>query len=66
MLNIQKITNGFFMRECEYLLQGEAELIDETQAHVFTDKGIILLDTSVTINEKSFATIELFINYLYE
>jgi hypothetical protein len=53
------------MNETDYLLDGEAEVLDTTQAHFPTDRGIILLDTSVTIDEQEFSTIQLFISYLY-
>lgn len=65
MLNITKIQGGFVMNETDYLLMGEAEVLDTTQAHFPTDKGIILLDITVTIDEQQFSTIQLFISYLY-
>lgn len=66
MINITKIQGGFVMNKTEYLLEGEAEILDNTQAHFPTDRGIILLDTSVTIDEQEFSTIQLFISYLYK
>jgi len=54
------------MNKTDYLLEGEAEVLDTTQAHFPTDRGIILLDTSVTIDEQEFSTIQLFIDYLYK
>lgn len=65
MINLTKIQGGFVMNETDYLLEGEAEVLDTTQAHFPTDRGIILLDTSVTIDEQEFSTIQLFISYLY-
>lgn len=65
MINITKIQGGFVMNETDYLLEGEAEVLDTTQAHFPTDRGIILLDTSVTIDEQEFSTIQVFISYLY-
>lgn len=65
MLNITKIQGGFVMNETDYLLAGEAEVLDTTQAHFPTDKGTILLDITVTIDEQEFSTIQLFISYLY-
>lgn len=65
MLNLTKIQGGFVMNETDYLLAGEAEVLDTTQAHFPTDRGIILLDITVTIDEQEFSTIQLFISYLY-
>jgi|LakMenEpi03Aug12_release.lakeMendotaPanAssembly.Ray.scaffolds.fasta_scaffold21569_2 hypothetical protein len=65
MINITKIQGGFVMNETDYLLEGEAEVLDTTQAHFPTDRGTILLDTSVTIDQQEFSTIQLFISYLY-
>jgi hypothetical protein len=66
MINITKTQGGFIMNETDYLLQGEAEVLDTTQAHFPTNRGTILLDTSVTIDEQEFSTIQLFIDYLYK
>lgn len=65
MINITKIQGGFVMNETDYLLEGDAEVLDTTQGHFPTDRGIILLDTSVTIDQQEFSTIQLFISYLY-
>jgi len=53
------------MNELEYLFEGEFEILDETQAHVPTDKGVILCDTSMTINENSYTNINDFLLVLY-
>jgi hypothetical protein len=45
MINLTTIKGGFVMRELEYLFEGEAEILDETQAHVPTDKGVIFFAT---------------------
>ena len=66
MLNLTTIQNGFVMRELEYLFEGEAEILDETQAHVPTDKGVILCDTTMSINEETYENINDFITALYE
>lgn len=66
MNNITKNQGGFVMYETDYLLEGEAEVLDTTQAHFPTNRGTILLDTSVTIDEQEFSTIQLFIDYLYK
>jgi hypothetical protein len=64
MLNILKIENGFEMNSESYIFDGDAVKINATQAHIPTNKGIIFLDTSVTINEQSFENIQDLIDYL--
>ena len=53
------------MNELEYIFEGEAEVLDETQAHVPTDKGIIFCDTSMSVNENTYENINDFLNALY-
>jgi hypothetical protein len=65
MYNLTTIKGGFVMNELEYLFEGEAEILDETQAHVPTDKGIILCDTSMSINENTYENINDFLTALY-
>jgi hypothetical protein len=65
MLNLTTIENGFIMNESEYLFEGEAEILDETQAHVPTDRGIIFCDTTMTIDNESFNNINDFLTKLY-
>ena len=65
MINLTTIKGGFVMRELEYLFEGEFEILDETQAHVPTDKGVILCDTSMSINEQTYENINDFLNALY-
>lgn len=72
MLNITTIANGFEFNDSSYLfkdfsLNGELvayEIIGESQVHIGTDKGIILLDLSCTINNVQFTDIDLFVNAL--
>ena len=64
MLNILKIENGFEMNSESYIFDGDAVEINDSQAHIPTDKGVIFFDTSVTIDEQSFNTIQDWINYL--
>jgi len=63
-MKINKIQNGFLMNNQEYKIIGKEEIISETQVHVETDKGVILLDTSVIINDNSFIDIIEFYNFL--
>jgi hypothetical protein len=65
MLNLTTISNGFIMRELEYLFEGEAEILNETQAHVPTDKGVILCDITMSINEETYENINDFLTALY-
>lgn len=65
MINLTTIQNGFVMRELEYLFDGEAEILNETQAHVPTDRGVILCDTTMTIDNESFNKINDFLIKLY-
>jgi hypothetical protein len=65
MINLTTIKGGFVMRELEYHFEGEAEILSETQAHVPTDKGIILCDTSMSVNENTYENINDFLNALY-
>lgn len=65
MLNLTTISNGFIMRELEYLFEGEAEILNETQAHVPTDKGVILCDITMSVNENTYENINDFLTALY-
>jgi len=65
MINLTTIKGGFVMNEFEFHFEGEAEVLDETQAHVPTDKGIIFCDTSMSVNENTYENINDFLNALY-
>ena len=65
MINLTTISNGFVMNELEYHFDGDAEIINETQAHVPTDRGVILCDTTMTIDNESFTNINDFLTTLY-
>jgi len=64
MLNITTIKNGFIFLDTEYLLDGFFEVISDTQCHIGTDKGIILLDLTCTIDGNEYTDINLFIEIL--
>ncbi len=64
MLNITTIQNGFVLNECEYSFDGKIEVISESQCHVPTNQGTILLDLSCTINGTQFTDINNFIQAL--
>jgi hypothetical protein len=63
-MNIVTIENGFEFNDSIYLFEGEIEVISESQCHVPTNEGTILLDLSCTINEVEFTDINLFIQAL--
>jgi hypothetical protein len=65
MINLTTIKDGFVMNELEYIFEGEAEILSETQAHVPTDKGIIFCDTSMSVNENTYDNINDFLTALY-
>jgi hypothetical protein len=65
MINLITIQNGFIMNESEFHFEGEAEILSETQAHVPTDRGIIFMDTTMTIDNESFNNINDFLIKLY-
>ena len=66
MINITTIKGGFKLNEIDYLLKGEAEIISATQAHVITDKGIILIDVTVNVDGQQLTTIQELLSYLYK
>jgi hypothetical protein len=63
-MNITTIENGFSFNDLTYLFEGEIEVISESQCHILTTEGTILLDLSCTINEVEFTDINLFIKQL--
>ena len=63
-MNIVTIQNGFIFNETQYIFEGEIEIISESQCHVPTNEGIILLDLSCTINDVVYNDINLFVQAL--
>jgi hypothetical protein len=61
MNNITTIEYGFTFNDLIYLFDGEIEVISQSQCHVPTDQGIILLDLSCTINDVAYTDINLFV-----
>ena len=57
MLNLTTIPGGFIMHDLEYITDGIFEIIHETQAHISTSNGIIFIDTTITVNNISYKTI---------
>lgn len=64
MINIVTIQNGFILSETQYTFEGEIEIISESQCHVPTNFGIILLDLSCAINGNEYTDINLFVQAL--
>lgn len=65
MNNLIKIQNGFKLSDIDYLFEGDFEIINETQSHVPTNKGILLIDTTIKIDGNSFSTIDQLLQKLY-
>jgi len=49
---IHYMLNTFTYNEIDYTITGPIEVISETQVHVETDKGIILVDDTMQIYEQ--------------
>lgn len=73
-MNITKIINGFIKDERNYFFQDfindeeqlvPYQILSDSQVHIGTNDGIMLLDLSVTIDEQSFTDINDFVNFLY-
>ena len=54
------------MNGYEFYLQGEKEIINNEQAHVPTNQGILLIDTTIKVDNKEFQTIEQLLQELYK
>lgn len=69
MYNLQKIENGFEFEGNQFefieIDENQYNIISDTQVHIYTDMGIILLDLNVAIEYRIFDSITEFINELY-
>ena len=69
MLEITKIQNGFNMNNKDYSFESfqemAFEIISDSQVHIGTNDGIMLLDLSVLINGIAFSNINDFTQYLF-
>jgi hypothetical protein len=63
---MNKTENGFTFNGKNYLFDGEAETLNNSQAHIPTNEGILLIDTTVKVDNNSFETIEQLIQELYK
>lgn len=66
-INITSIVSGFDFLNNEYILMKSYyskgyEIISDTQCNFETDKGIIMLDTSCSIDDVFYDEIQLFVN----
>jgi hypothetical protein len=66
MNNIIKIQNGFKLSNTDYLFEGNFETVSETQSHVPTNNGILLIDTTMTVDGKNYSTIDQLLQELYK
>jgi hypothetical protein len=73
-MTIIKIEDGFTLKDNNYLFESVTnevgntwtyEIIGESQVHVVTNQGIILLDLSLSIDDNFFTDINSFVNALY-
>lgn len=73
-MTITKTEKGFEREGVEYVFESFLdkeentvfyEIVGDSQVHVGTNNGTILLDLSVEINNQIFTDINVFINYLY-
>jgi len=67
MYNITKIDGGFIFNSTEYIFDEfrTRNAISQSQAHVYTSNGVLLLDLSCTIESTSFTDINSFLTNLY-
>jgi hypothetical protein len=63
---MHKIENGFTFNGKNYLFDGQAEVLNNTQAHIPTNQGILLIDTTIKVDNNGFETIEQLIDELYK
>jgi hypothetical protein len=66
MINLTKTQNGFTVNGVDYILSGKSEVFNEQQANFPTSKGVLFLDTSVSIDNRKFDNIQSFIEELYK
>lgn len=73
MNNIIKIENGFLLNDNKFIFSDfeldnqfvKYEILSENQIHIGTDRGIILIDLTCSIDNLIFENINEFINKLY-
>jgi hypothetical protein len=63
---MNKIENGFTFNGKNYLFDGQAEVLNTSQSHIPTNQGILLIDTTIKVDNKEFQTIEQLLQELYK
>ena len=71
MIDIKKIENGISLFDSEksestnFIFQGSFQITQPDIVHVWTDKGVIFLDLTCTIESQTFLDINDFVISLY-
>jgi hypothetical protein len=73
-MNIKTLKNGFNLNSIDYTFESfeidsivkTYEIISDNQMLSGTNEGLIFLDLSLSINDKKYENIDLFINALYQ
>lgn len=63
---MHKIENGFTFKGKNYSFNGESEVLNTYQAHIPTNEGILLIDTTIKVDGNIFSTIEQLLQELYK
>ena len=66
-MNLTKIEKGYSVGKLKYMFDytKEVEILSDTQCHIPTDNGIMFFDTTVSIDNQFFETLEDWIDKLY-
>jgi hypothetical protein len=73
-MNIKTLKNGFNLNSIDYNFESfeidgivkPCEIVSDSQMLSGTNEGLIFLDLSLSINDKKYENIDLFINALYQ
>lgn len=73
-MNIKTLKNGFNLNSIDYTFESfeidgivkTYEIVSDSQMLSGTNEGLIFLDLSLSINDKKYENIDLFINALYQ
>jgi hypothetical protein len=73
-MNIKTLKNGFNLNSIDYTFESfeidgivkPYEIVSDSQMLSGTNEGLIFLDLSLSINDKKYENIDLFINALYQ
>ena len=66
-MNLTKIEKGYSVGKLKYMFDytKEVEILSDNQCHIPTDNGIMFFDTTVSIDNQFFETLEDWIDKLY-